>query len=90
MTQTYRPRPMTVEEFDKCVRIIGWVEDEVRRRCAIPVLPGRKKVKPANFTRQQLRCVRFLALNAEMKLKMEEVVKHFPQAKMLAVRPVEK
>lgn len=90
MSEGYRPKPMTQDEFDACVRKIGWAESEVRRRVGIPVLPTRRRIKPADFTRQQVRCIRFLALNAELRSKMEEVVKHFPQVKMLAVRPVEK
>lgn len=88
MTQTYRPKPMSQEEFEACVRKIGWAESEVRRRVGIPVLPTRKRIKAADFTKQQVRCIRFLALNDELRSKVEEIVKHFPQAKMLAVRPV--
>jgi hypothetical protein len=90
MVQTYRPKPMSQEEFERCVAKIGWAESEVRRRVGIPVLPTRKRIKAAEFTRQQVRCIRLLALNSRLRSKVEEIVKYFPKAKMLAVRPVEK
>jgi len=87
---TYRPKPMSQEEFERCVAKIGWAESEVRRRVGIKVLPSRKRIKTVDFTPQQVRCIRFLALNEQMRSLVLEAIRYFPATKVVAVRPVEK
>jgi hypothetical protein len=80
---------MSQEEFERAVRATGWPESEVRRRVGIPVLPTRKRVKPDDFSPQQRRCIRFLAMNSEIRGWVERFKEAFPDTVLTAIRPVE-
>ena len=82
-----RPKPMTKEEFEKCLKVIGWPEDILRRRVGIKRMPGRQKIRPANFTLQQTRCIRWLALKPAWRTYVEQLAKHFPEVTLDSVRP---
>jgi hypothetical protein len=89
MSKPKGPKPMSREELERAVRAIGWDEGEVRRRVGIPVLQTRKRIKSEEFTQQQTRCIRFLAMNPEIRSWVEQIKAAFPAMVMTAVRPVE-
>ena len=82
-----QPKPMTKDEFEKCLKVIGWPEDILRRRVGIKRMPGRQKIRPANFTLQQTRCIRWLALKPKWRKYVEDLAEKFPGVTLESVRP---
>ena len=90
MTQA-PPKPfkkLTQAEFDRCIVKSGFHEIEIRRLIGYPAVPRRKQTKPEDFTMQQARAVRMLAVYPEFRDRIRTLLKDFPRLRIDAIRPL--